>query len=410
MNLSRKQEIPLVTVGCDFRTANVIFRERLVTTPEERQILFRGIASVEPGAGFASLETCNRVEWIVSTANPEWISSLLTAQMVQRWQRGLKDAASYPLPRTYVGRAAALHLLRVAAGLESLAAGEAQIAGQFQDALGRARDEKTSSAILNGLAKHAGRLAKTGARIGYRSDHTRGIHGMTAEFLRLHFGGEARGKPVAVVGMGSIGRKTAETLEQHLGAKVTRVNRTIGERHEGEWMSLAEIASLIPNCTAVVVATGALSPVLDASHFAGASAEAGRKILVMDIGIPRQVANDAQSLVQVDYRNLDDLIDLGGAHKNGLETPMEAETEKEVDMFRRFCIERNIVSLLEDTQRLREEFICDEIPSIVEAELGFLEPEARKQVEIAMKQLISSYSYSSFNAIHSALEKYWSDS
>lgn len=407
MNLSRKNEIPLVTVGCDFRSANVIFRERLVTTPEERQILFRGIASVEPGAGFASLETCNRVEWIVSTANPEWISSLLTAQMVQRWQRGLPDAASYPLPRTYVGRDAALHLLRVAAGLESLAAGEAQIAGQFQDALGRAREEKTSSPILNGLAKHAGRLAKTGARIGYRSDHTRGIHGITAEFLRVYFGGDARGKSVAVIGMGSIGRKTAEALEQHLGVKVTRINRTVGERHKNEWKSLAELSSIIPECSALVIATGALSPVLGAQHFGNATAH---KILVMDIGIPRQVANDAQSLDCVEYKNLDDLIGISGAHKNGLETPMEAEAEKEADMFRRFCVERNIVSLLEDTQRLREEFIYDQIPSIVESELSFLEPEARKQVEIAMKQLISSYSYSSFNAIHSALEKYWSDS
>ena len=407
MSEANRQEVPLVSVGCDFRSANVMFRERLVTTPEERAALHSGIASIEPGAGFAALETCNRVEWIVSTANPQWMSSLLTAQMVQRWQRGLPDTGSYPLPRTYAGRDAALHLLRVAAGLESLAAGEAQIAGQFQDAIARARDEKTATTILNGLAKHAGRLAKTGARIGYRSDHTRGIHGLTADYLNSYFDGAARGKTVAVVGMGSIGRKAAEVIEQRLGAKVIRINRTVDGRRARDWKKLSELADVIAVSDAIIVATGALSPVIESGHFESVAND--RKILVMDIGIPRQVSSDAQSHCGVVYRNLDDLITEGGSVSDHLESPMELEAEKETDLLRRFCIERNIVSLLEETQRLREEFVCDQIPSIVERELSFLDGEARRQVEIAMKQLISNYSYSSFNSIHAALEKYWSE-
>jgi glutamyl-tRNA reductase len=188
---------------------------------------------MDPAAGFAALETCNRVEWIATTENPQWVAELLSAQIEQRWQAQLPHLDYHPQPRVFIGREAARHLLRVVAGLESLAAGEAQIAGQFQDALLRARDERMSSPVLNRLAGHAGRLAKAGLRIGYRSDHRRGIHGMTSRLLQGLFNGSTQRKTILVVGMGAIGRKTAEALEQDLAAEVIRLNRTIGEQHRG---------------------------------------------------------------------------------------------------------------------------------------------------------------------------------
>ena len=109
------------------------------------------------------------------------------------------------------------------------------------------------------------------------------------------------------------------------------------------------------------------------------------------------------------FRNLDDLIDL--TPQNGelaLGELMEREIEKEVGRFKRFCIERNIVTLLEDTQRRREVFIHELIPSIVESEFSELDERTQKQVEARMKQLIREYSSNSFDSIHDALDNYWS--
>lgn len=405
MSGSRTPEIPLVLVGCDFRNAAVSFRELLVTTPEIRAWLYKGINSAAPGSGLAVLETCNRIEWIASTDAPEWVAGLLSAQMLQRWREGLPAAEAYPEPYVFTGRRAAKHILRVVAGLESLVPGEAQIAGQFQDALQRARDEGTASDILNGLTNPAGRLAKSGYRMGFRADHHRGIHGMTADYVAAELNGAASEHCVAVVGMGNIGRKTAEALEHLARVKVLRVNRTVRPEHAGVWRPLHELPQIAAEVDAIVVATGGLTPVIQPEHIPPRE----RELLVVDIGIPRQVSPRVAQQPGVDYRDLDALAGLYG-HASGSRSSAEVEevVERELARYRRFCIERNIVALLEESQRRRQEFIQRQIPHLVETELGGLDPRERRQVEAVMKQLIGDFSADSFNAIHEALEKYWS--
>ena len=100
--------------------------------------------------------------------------------------------------------------------MESLAVGEAQIAGQFQAALNRAQEEKTTSPILNRLSHIAGRIAKSGYRIGFRSNYKQGIHGLVIKFLHNYYGEKIGKKYILVVGMGEIGRKTSGLLEEDI--------------------------------------------------------------------------------------------------------------------------------------------------------------------------------------------------
>ncbi len=408
MSVSNRMDIPLLVVGCDFRSANASFREMLVATPDERRELYRNLTSIEPGAGLAVLETCNRVEWLVSTENPSWLAELLAARITKRWRDAFEAAPKLPLPCVYSGRQAALHVLRVVAGLESLAAGESQIAGQVQDALHRARKEKTSSAILNGLAKHAGRLAKAGQKLGYRADQQRGIHGLTAQFLRQILAAQAGRGPVVVVGMGAIGRKAADVIEQHGGRPVVRINRTVEAEHEGLWLRWEELPGVLSNAQALVVATGALEPVITEALFAQRLAD--QPLPVVDIGSPRQVSREAQQLACVRYYSLDSLVEFGyGADGPALAQPMEQEVEQELELFKRYCIERDLVTLLRDTQLRREEYMFQQIPAIIDEQFSDLGEQARQQLEQAMRQLISRFSRDSFESIHNVVEQHWSE-
>ena len=117
----------------------------------------------------------------------------------------------------------------------------------------------------------------------------------------------------------------------------------------------------------------------------------------------------AQQLAGIEYYSLDDLVEFkrpGAACRP--DSCAEQEVEKELRRFKRFCIERNVVTLLEEAQLRRREFIQHQIPALVANELGELDARMRKQVEALMKQLISDYSVESFNSIHKALEQYWS--
>lgn len=131
---------------------------------------------------------------------------------------------------------------------------------------------------------------------------------------------------------------------------------------------------------------------------------------MLDIGIPRQVSAEAQQLPGIAYSNLDDLIDIqdGGGNQQ-LALQLEEEITGELELFKRFCIERSIVSVLEDIQRRRQEYFMEQIPVMVSSTFGDLDENTRHLVESEMKRLVSDYSYHSFKSIHAAMEKYWGE-
>lgn len=401
-------EIPLVVVGCDFRTAPSSLRGALVTTPEERMELCGAIRRMDPGAGFMALETCNRNEWIVTTEEPGWIGELLCAQMLSRWAGSGADEGDAFRVNVFVGREAAFHLFRTVAGMESLASGEAEIAGQFQHSLQAAMAEKTTSRILNGIGRFAGGMAKTAFRLGYRSTRTRGIHVLVGQYLAEHFG-EGRGdRRALVIGMGEIGRKIADFVEGNADFSVVRMNRTVLERHAGTWAPLAELATIVESADALVLATGAAAPVLDASMLSRLPSD--RRLLILDVGIPRQAHADVETLPQVMYRSVDDLASLASAASSQQDEGLTAEVAQQVERFRRFCLERHMVSLLKRVQEKRTELTRETIGRVVDGRLADLLDEGQRiRVVQAMRELVLDYSDEVFESLHSALVEFWSN-
>jgi len=407
MQTVSSNDIPLLVIGSDFRLASVVLREQLVSTAETRKPLFESIRKIDPEAGFVSLETCNRTEWIISTTQPQWLGDILRAHMIHIWQQAFPQCSNFPEPYMYTGMDAARHVLQVVAGLKSLAAGEAQIAGQFQKALELSRVEQSASIILNGLGSVAGRIAKQGYRIGFRSDHRQGIHGMAGEYLRRYFDGETKGKRVLVVGMGMIGRRTAEYLDQHLGCDVTAVNRTVKPAQQGQWQPLADLRQLSADADAIVAATGAHQPVITEDNIIAPKGKDA--LLVLDIGIPRQVGKDVEAVESVAYRDLDDLMDIRiDPDQARFATEMKELVETELERFKRFCHERDMVPFLDKTRRGREEIIHQLIPEIVRTRLHHLNDSDQRLVQEVVSDLVREYSNDIFANIHLALDEYWS--
>ncbi|GAB4302519.1 MAG: glutamyl-tRNA reductase [Myxococcota bacterium] len=402
-------DVPLAVVGVDYKSACSAYRGDLVTAKEERTNLFVSIKSIDPDAGFIALETCNRVEWIVSTEQPEWMASLLTAKMASRWREKRPDLLHYPIPSIYIGDEAARHIFRLVAGLESFVPGEAQIAGQFQRALGDARKLDSSSIILNGLSGIAGRAAKFSYRIGVQSNKRRGIHGLVLKFIDAHFGGELSGKRIGVLGMGEIGRRSAALIEEALNAKVVKINRTVAEKNRGEWRPIVELPDIILELDALVVATGSREPVVSARELS--IPKRMPPLLILDIGVPRQVSHDIEELKGVDYRNIDDLmkINLEAVDRTAIAN-LEGEIEKFVSQFKRFCRERNMVVFLDRTRKRHYEITERQIPDFISTHLGKLEPAARKKVETELKRMFRTYTNEVFDSIHAALEDYFGKS
>lgn len=120
----------LVLVGTSHRRAPVELRELLAYDPELRRASLGRLA--EGGTEAAVLSTCNRTEAYLVAADAEDAEERVHGELGSL--SGLTRTELAPALYTLTDEAAAVHLFRVAAGLDSLVPGEAQILGQVREA------------------------------------------------------------------------------------------------------------------------------------------------------------------------------------------------------------------------------------------------------------------------------------
>lgn len=385
--------VPLVVVGCDFRTVSSALRELVSNTAEQRYALLEQLHHIDPDAGLLCLETCNRVEWIVSTEQPAWVAHLLSAQMLHRWKAATLQGTALPSPFVWKEEAAVEHLFRVVVGLESLAVGEAQIAGQFQDALQLARDEQTISPLLNRLGTAAGRLAQAAFQQGFRSDHGRGIHGLVVQTILAHRQSDAD-TCVAVAGMGVMGRKTAQILDGIPGIRVSRWNRS----PRPLCRPLSKLSEETEQLDILVLATGASRALFLPEML---PLEKRRKpLLVLDIGHPRQATAALQEHPQVDYKGIDHFVQerLGGAPEWSME--MQSVMEEERQDFLRRCRERDWGHLLGRIHQQRHHFVHQRLNSFLDEHFNDLSPSRRRLLVEEIGGLLREYAHDIHGALH----------
>ena len=110
----------LVLVGTSHHLAPVELRER-VAFPRDAAAALAGELA-ESGLECVCLSTCNRTELYLATEDPDTAETAAAAKL---------EAVGSALYRLR-DEAAALHLFRVAAGLDSMVPGEGEILGQVR--------------------------------------------------------------------------------------------------------------------------------------------------------------------------------------------------------------------------------------------------------------------------------------
>jgi glutamyl-tRNA reductase len=387
-------EIPLAVVGCDFRRASSKWRSELVLPDQEACVLARNLCRIRAADGFFDLNTCNRNEWIVSSAHPSWAGEILRAQMKMR----VKAARSWLEPYVYVGEEAARHVFRVAIGQESLVVGERQIARQLYRALETARERGISSRVLNGMGTVAGRLVRIALRRGCIENAAVGVHSLAVHYLRSQLRMRERYK-VAVVGLGRIGRRVLGPVEGYPRFEPVLCTRT--PTGDPRVLPLTELSSVLAEVDAAVVCTGAMQPVVRKEHL-----PRGKSLMILDIGIPEQVERRGIPR-DVEVVGLDDLV---GFYHQSHGTQRREEKDREaadlveaaLEEFRVFCCEPKFSALLDMVQKHHRRLVGEEIPRLIADRFDYLPENARARMEFDLKHIILGYTSEVFRTIKEA--------
>ena len=346
----------LVLVGLSQRTAPTEVRERYAVQPEDAGALLRQLVAAEDVDEAVVVSTCNRTE-VTAFAHDG-------ARAIERLRGALFRNLDGPEVYAYRGVHAVMHTFRVAAGLDSLVLGETEILGQVKRGLEAADGAGAVGAMLRPLftqALVAGKRARKETAIGQGSLSVARV-GLEVASRVL---GRFEGRSATVVGAGETGLLAAKNLLAEGVGRLFLVNRTVqkavaaagelGDRVQPIGLDgLAD--ALMQSDVGVVCVEGAADLVSAATLDRRALARRDQPLVLIDLSVPRAVAQDVHPLDGVLSYDLDALQPIVDEHKSGRAAAMEEVGSILVAETHKFLSSRTYASFTPAIEELKGRF------------------------------------------------------
>ena len=381
----------VIALGVSHHGAPLAVRERLAFRAQEILPALEHLRTVTRAREGVLLSTCNRTELYLVEGEEQCVSAawaLLTERLGE-------DASAYGYVRR--DRDAAAHLFRVAAGMDSMVVGEAQIHGQVRDAWETSRP--SSGTVLNRLFQSA---LLVGGRVRSETALGHGAMSVSSAAVRLakKIFGSLNGRRAMVLGAGEMAELALASL-QHEGVRAAIVaNRTFARaevlaarygstavHYDDAWNALADVDLLL--CS-----TAAPRPVVTTDRVRAAVERRGdRPLCILDIALPRDVESEVGKLANVFLYDLDDLRSMVNASVERRRSQLpaaESVIAGEVEKFWQWVAGLAAVPVLtqfrEEMNRLRERELAAALRRLPD-----LTPAQREAVEHLSQSLMNKF-------------------
>jgi glutamyl-tRNA reductase len=301
----------LFLLGVSHRTAPVEVRERLDFAARGLDHALAALAARPGSRESVVVSTCNRAEVYVACDDPATARADLVGFLCD--YHAIEPGAITQHLYEKVDGAAAGHLFRVAAGLDSLVVGEPQILGQVKEAYAAATGQRTVGPVLNKVFPLSFTVGK---RVRTETGLAEGAVSVSfaATALARKIFGELKGRTVLVVGAGEMGKLTAQHLRAQGVAQILITSRTLAHAAAlattvgGTALPWGELLGALDTADIVISATGATLPVFTRPEVESVMRHRrDRPLFLIDIALPRDVDPAVGDLEAVFLYNIDDL-------------------------------------------------------------------------------------------------------
>jgi len=244
-------------------------------------------AGADEVRGAVAVSTCNRVEVYLDIDAPPIAAHALARQGFDRALAALggDDARGLTTTADVLDAAAAVHhLFSVCAGLDSVAVGEEEIAGQVRRAAARARETGTSSGRLDHVVQEAIRTARAARAQGDASRTGRSLARLALDLVGSRLT-DWSSTEVLLIGTGRYAATTVASLRER-GAQNIAVYSPTGRaqlfaQRQGV-TATNDLSAALAHAAVVITCTTRLSVSVD-------DVPAGARALIVDLGLPRNV-------------------------------------------------------------------------------------------------------------------------
>lgn len=303
----------LTALGLNHKTAALPVRERLSFTADALEQALKDAASFCHTQNCIILSTCNRTEIYTLGVATERVIDWL-AQSTQMSQHEL-------MPHLYVhqGVDAMQHIIRVAAGLDSMIMGEPQIFGQIKQALAKAQNLGLVGKQMHWLFAQIVASSKQ-----VRSQTSIGQEAVSLGFAATKLTAQIFSQPthehLLLVGAGEMNQLIAQHMCQFGLKKITIANRTLANAEvlaralneqypvAAETAELNALERLLPSADILCSCTGSMQPLVTHNMVKKAiKLRRYQPMLLIDLAVPRDIETQVGKIEEVYHYAIDDL-------------------------------------------------------------------------------------------------------
>lgn len=296
----------LILVGTNHKYSQIELRERLSFSKKrlKEAIVFLKERSFLKGA--IILSTCNRIE-IYASADNQGTGIEEVRDFIARYYEIDKKSFS-PYFYTFTDEEAFRHLLSVASGLDSLILGETQILGQVKFAYDEAEKVGFVDGFLQSLFVDVVSTARRAHREANISEEKVSVGSIAIDFIKDKIG-KLSDKNVLIIGTGKVTDLTAQHLKKEATNVVFVANRTFEKASNlagkigGKVVKFDELKEYLKRADVVMSATASPHFILKKEDFK----DINRKLIVLDLALPRDVEPGAKAIKNVNLFTLEDL-------------------------------------------------------------------------------------------------------
>lgn len=298
----------IIVVGINHKKAGLNIREKFSFNRQSLEHSYKILHNNSILQEVFILSTCNRVEIYAVSSDARKAEFLLKDFFCSSHQLHPELFAEYFYCK--INTQAFAHLFRVASGLDSLILGESQILGQIKNAYEQGRAAGVIGTNLHKLLQDALRVGK---KVRHSTAISRGvtsIPGVVVELIKKE--PDLASKKALVIGAGKVGSMTVAKLADLPLREVTVVNRdrTLAEAlNKAENVRIADIYMLPQEimCADIVIAATTAPHIVNRAMIEALLNARQTQLLLIDLGVPRNIDETIQGLKGVRLYNIDDL-------------------------------------------------------------------------------------------------------
>ncbi|PKV48997.1 glutamyl-tRNA reductase [Aquimarina sp. MAR_2010_214] len=289
------------TIGLSYKKADAEIRGHFSVNDEAKE----GILQQAKNEGIEALlvtSTCNRTELHGFAQHPFQLIKLLcehTHGTIEEFEK---------VAYVHKNNKAVSHLFKVGTGLDSQILGDFEIISQLKKSFIASKKVEITNPFLERLINAVIQASKRIKNETEISSGATSVSFASVQYILKNVENISE-KKIVLFGTGKIGRNTCENLVKHTkNDHITLINRTKdkAEKVAGKFNLIvkdyANIQSEITNTDILIVATGAQNPTISKQLI-----HSQKPLLILDLSIPKNVADDVNELPNVTLVHLDHL-------------------------------------------------------------------------------------------------------